>query len=177
MKFESQYKWLEKQAKIVDERTLVIPRSDLIIALNAVSTAIDKYNDELFLEEKYSLVQQMGLNLRSADKSYFIGWSENVKNNNPFEKIKDIFYECRACYDTAFAPSGLRKNFNERLVELHTINNTEILHPLERGEMINIDRFPELVEYFEIITSIDLTGFPALNGLDRKQCKKCLQNI
>ncbi|WP_256469076.1 hypothetical protein [Flavobacterium sp. K5-23] len=40
--------------------------------------------------------------------------------------------------------------------------------------MIKPEIFPQLVEYFEILTDIDLTGFPELNGIDRKQCKNCM---
>lgn len=173
MKFISHHKWLKKQVKIVGENQILFPKSDLIVTLNNVSSAIDKYNEELFLEDKIQLIQLIGLNLRNADKSYFNGWSEYLFKENPFVKAGHIFNNCKECYNTALAPSTLRKHYNERLVELHQINNNEVIHCLEKGKIIDPKVFSLLVEYFYLFTSIDLTGFPELIGIDRKQCKKC----
>ncbi|UQD56588.1 hypothetical protein [Flavobacterium sp. K5-23] len=52
MKFISQYKWLEKQAKVIDGTHILLPKADIIIGLNNVSFTIDEYNDDLFLEKK-----------------------------------------------------------------------------------------------------------------------------
>lgn len=173
MKFISQFKWLEKQAKVVNGNQILLPKSDLIIALNNVSSAIEEYNDELFLEKKIQLIQLIGINLRNSDKYFFNSWSEHMFKEHTFEKVGHIFYNCKECYKTAFTPNSLRKQYNDYLVELHILNNNEVIHCLEKGNMINTSVFPQLVEYFEIITSIDLTGFPELKGIDRKQCKKC----
>lgn len=173
MKFISQYKWLEKQAKVVNGTHILLPKTDIIIALNNVCSTIDEYNDDLFLEKKIQLIQLIGINLRNSDKSFFNSWSEYLFKENTFEKVGHIFYNCKDCYNTAFAPSSLRRQYNEHLVELHILNNNEVIHCLEKGKMIKTEIFPQLVEYFEILTNIDLTGFPELIGIDRKQCKKC----
>lgn len=173
MKFESQYKWLEKQAKVLNGNYILLPKTDLIIALNTVSSAIEEYDDNLFLEKKMQLIQLIGINLRNSDKSFFNCWSEHLFKVNTFEKVGHFFNNCKECYNIAFTPSSLRKYYNERLVELHILNNNEVIHCLEKGNMINPAIFPQLVEYFEILTNIDLTGFPELKGVDRKQCKNC----
>lgn len=173
MKFISPYKWLEKQAKVVNDSQIILPKTDIMISLNNVSSAIDEYNEDLFLEKKIQLIQLIGLNLRNADKSYFNEWNQFIIKANPFIKVSNIFNNCKTCYDTAFFPNTLRNNLNPRLAELHILNNNEVIHCLEKGKIISPENFPILVEYFELLTSIDLTGFPKLEGIDIIRCKKC----
>lgn len=172
MKFESPHKWLEKQARFINEQ-LVLPANDIMIALNTVNEAINNYNDDLPLERKIQLIQIIGLNLRNADKSYFNSWNKSLIEGNPFEMVSEIFDGCKDCYSKALAASTLRNKFSPRLAELHIRNNDEVIHSLEKGNIIKTTIFPSLVEYFNILTSIDLITTPALEDIARKQCKKC----
>ena len=172
MKFISQHKWLEKQVKF-NKTQIILPKINIIVCLNNVSAAIDEYNVDCPLEKKIQLIQTIGLNLRNADKGFFNEWSQNLFKLNSFEKVSNIFYGCNDCYQKAFAPNSLRKHYNDRLVELHILNNDKVIHSLEKGKIINPEVYPELVEYFDILTNIDLTGFPELKSMPRKQCKKC----
>ena len=175
MQFNAEYDWLQKQAKVIEGKGVLLPLRDVIVPLCVAETSIMEYNPEDSLIERVAIVQSIGLNLRNADKAYFNKWNKLIKLKNPFERVGAIF-SCSNCYNSSISTNSLREHFSQRLVELSDINNEKVIHAMDRGNLVDTEVFPLLKEYFSILTSIDLTGFPALTGINKKVCKSCKEN-
>jgi Tfp pilus assembly protein PilF len=158
--YSKEFPWLEKQATTIDGTQLVLPKFNIILSMNAISRSLDSYSSITENEDKIAQNQLIAMNLRNCDNAYFTDYQSYMLNYYPFEENAIFFNECTACYKNTLHLDGLRRNFNERLIELKKIINTQ-LKPFD-GEST-----PELLnyfkEYFEILNTLKLTNIPNVN--------------
>jgi len=136
--------WFIKAGAIIyDNDKLKLPIKDIIIPMHQASTSIEKYEKEKDLPQtmdivgKVQLIQNIGINVRAADKAYFNLWSSAlIKNSINNEEAVSLFYGCKNCLQTSLSPNSLREHVAPKLKELSNLNNNRIIHAMDSGGMI-----------------------------------------
>jgi len=174
--------WLIKAGAYISfEDKIILPLKCVLIPMHHASTSIEKYHKEKDLPQtmdlvgKMQLIQNIGLNVRSADKAYFNEWSSTiVQNNINNEDVIKLFGECKNCFKKSLSGNSLREFVSPRLKELSDLNNTKIIHGLDSGKPIIPETdFHIVFDYYQEFLTLNLMHFPALKSLPKQKCKEC----
>lgn len=161
---------------------LIQPMKCVLMPMHHASTSIEKYRKEKDLPQtmdlvgKMQLIQNIGLNVRTADKAYFNEWSNAIIQNglNSSEVIK-LFEGCKNCFKKSFSGNSLREFVSPRLKELSDLNNEKIIHTMDSGKLIDNQDFQVVFDYYDEFIQLNLLSFPALKDLPKKKCKECIK--
>ena len=177
--------WITKaKGYLSAEDKLILPMKCTLIPMHQASTSIEKYNKEkdfpqtMDLVGKMQLIQNIGLNVRAADKAYFNEWSEGLIqiNKNNTASIK-LFRDCKNCMSKSLSGNSLREFVSLRLKELSDLNNTKIIHAMDSGNLISEEDIHIVFDYYEEFLNLELLGFPELKSLPIRKCGECKKLI
>jgi len=164
------------------EDKLILPMKCVLMQLHQASTSIEKYRKEMDLPQtmdlvgKMQLIQNIGLNVRAADKAYFNEWSITIiQNNIDSTDVMNLFGGCKNCFKKSLSGNSLREFVSARLKELGDLNNIKIIHAMDSGKLINERDVHVVFDYYEEFIKLNLLYFPALKSLPKKKCKECVK--
>jgi len=157
-----------------------LPIRAILLPMHHASTSIEQYKEEkdkpqtMDIVGKMQLIQNIGLNVRAADKAYFNMWSSAIidYNINNSEVVK-MFGGCKNCLKSSLSPNSLREQVSPKLKQLSDLNNTKIIHTMDSGGMIKESDIHIVFEYYDEFLSLNLMSFPEVNTLPKKKCNKC----
>jgi len=165
---------------LTTEDKLVLPMKCVLVPIHQASTSIEKYEKEKYLPQtmdlvgRIQLVQNIGLNVRVADKAYFNEWSsiiieKNINNN----EVIDLFGGCKNCFKTSLSGNSLREYVSPTLKALGDQNNSKIIHAMDSGKLIKESDTHIVFDYYEEFLKLNLMYYPALKSFPIKKCKEC----
>lgn len=158
----------------------VLPIKGILVPMHHASTSIERYEKEKDKSQtmdvigRMQLIQNIGLNVRAADKAYFDEWSKALvcRNINNTEVIA-LFGGCKNCFQSSLSANSLREFVSPKLRLLSDQNNTKIIHALDSGGMIQESDFHVVFEYYDEFLRLNLLFFPEIKSLPKKKCKQC----
>ena len=174
-------KWITKAGGYLSvEDKLIFPMKCILMPMHQASTSIEKYNKEKHLPQtmdllgKMQLIQNIGLNVRAADKAYFNEWSQALIqiNRDNMDSLK-LFSDCKNCMSKSLSGNSLREFVSLRLKELSDLNNTKIIHAMDSGKLIREGDTHIVFDYYEEFLKLELLYFPELKSLPIKKCGGC----
>jgi len=177
--------WIIKaKGYLTTEDKLILPLKCILIPMHQASTSIEKYNKEKDLPQtmdlvgKMQLIQNIGLNVRAADKAYFNEWSKGLIqiNKDNITSLK-LFGGCINCLSKSLSGNSLREFVSLRLKELSDLNNAKIIHAMDSGKYINADDVHIVFDYYEEFLKLELLGFPGLKSLPISKCRECKKKL
>ena len=174
--------WFKKAGvTIYDNDKLQLPIRDIILPMHHASTSIERYEKEKDLPQtmdvfgKFQLIQNIGINVRAADKAYFNLWSSAlIKNSINNEATVILFGGCKNCLQASLSPNSLREHVAPKLKELSDLNNNKIIHAMDSGEMIKESDAHIVFEYYNEFLNLNLMYFPEIQSLKKRKCKQCM---
>ena len=165
---------------LTKEDIVALPIKVIIMPMHNASTSIERYEREkhkpqtMDLVGKMQLIQNIGLNVRTADKAYFNEWSKALIAKNINEpNVINLFGGCKNCLQSSLSPNSLREFVSPKLKELSDQNNVKIIHAMDSGGMIQESDANIVFEYYNEFLSLNLMYFPEIKSLPIKRCKQC----
>ena len=157
-----------------------LPIKAILVPMHHASISIERYEKEkdkpqtMDIVGKMQLIQNIGLNVRAADKTYFNEWSKMLiqKNINNNEVIA-LFGSCKNCFQSTLSPNSLREFVSSKLKILSDQNNEKIIHAMDSGGMIRESDIHIVFEYYDEFLRLNLMFFPEIRSLQKKKCKEC----
>ena len=160
---------------------ILLPMKDILSPMNNASTSIERYEKEKDLPQtmdvfgKLQLIQNIGLNVRAADKAYFNLWSSTlIKNHINNEDHVLLYGGCKNCLQASLSPNSLREHVAPKLKELSDLNNNKIIHVMDSGGMIKESNAYIVFEYYNEFLNLNLMNFPEIKLLKKRKCKQCM---
>ncbi len=174
--------WFNKAGVTISEDDkLQLPIRDIILPMHHASASIKRYEKEKDMPQtmdvfsKLQLIQNIGINVRAADKAYFNLWSSAlIKNSINNEDAVLLFGGCKNCLQASLSPNSLREHVAPRLKELSDINNNKIIHAMDSGGMIKESDAHIVFEYYNEFLNLNLMYFPEIKSLKKRKCKQCM---
>ena len=175
--------WIVKAGgHLAAEDKLILPMKCVLMPMHQASTIIEKYRKEMNLPQtmdlvgKMQLIQNIGLNVRAADKAYFNEWSSVIiQNDIDSTDVINLFGGCKNCFKKSLSGNSLREFVSTRLKELGDLNNNKIIHAMDSGKLINERDINIVFDYYDEFLKLNLLYFPALKSLPKKKCKECVK--
>lgn len=174
--------WLKKAGvTISDEDELKLPIRDIIMPMHQASICVERYEKEKDLTQtmdvygRLQLIQNIGINVRAADKAYFNLWSSAlIRSNINNEEVVCLFDGCKNCLQASLSPNSLREHVSPKLKELSELNNKKIIHAMDSGGMIKDSDAHIVFEYYNEFLNLNLMYFPEIKSLKKRKCKQCM---
>lgn len=176
--------WFVKAGvRLTPDDKLVLPLKCVLLPIHQASICIEKYKKEKDLPQtmnaigRMQLVQNIGLNVRAADKAYFNEWSDSIiKNNINKEEVIELFGGCKNCFQSSISGNSLREFVSPALKELSDQNNVKIIHAMDSGQVIKGRDFHIVFDYYDEFLKLNLLFFPTTAmSLPKKKCKACIK--
>ncbi|WDP92307.1 MAG: hypothetical protein HUN04_22315 [Desulfobacter sp.] len=185
MKYEfiAPNQWLTKAGAFLSKSGKpILPIKAILMPMHQASVSIERYKQDkdkpqtMDLIGKRQLIQNIGLNVRSADKAYFNTWSKNIiESNIDNRSAVELFNGCKNCLQSSLSPNSLREYISPKLKELSDLNNSKIIHSMDTGGMIKEKNFNIVFDYYNEFMKINLMHYPEIKSLPIKRCKECLE--
>ncbi len=174
-------KWITKAGgHLTKDDKIALPIKAILMPMHNASTSIERYEKEkdkpqtMDLIGKMQLIQNIGLNVRAADKAYFNEWSKTLITKNINEpSIVNLFGGCKNCLQSSLSPNSLREFVSPKLKELSDQNNEKIIHAMDSGGMIKETDTNIVFEYYDAFLALNLMYFAEIKSLPIKRCKQC----
>jgi hypothetical protein len=174
--------WFQKAGVIIsNDDKLRLPIREILLPMHHASICIERYEKEKDRSQtmdvfgKLQLIQNIGINVRVADKAYFNLWSSAIITNTINNEASVIqFGGCKNCLQATLSPNSLREHVAPKLKELSDLNNEKIIHAMDSGGMIKESDFYIVFKYYNEFLNLNLLYFPAIESLKKKKCKQCM---
>lgn len=174
--------WLKKAGvKIYSDDKLRLPIRDIILPMHHASISIERYEKEedqpqtMDVFGKLQLIQNIGINVRAADKAYFSLWSTALIRNSIYnEEAVLLFGGCKNCLQASLSPNSLREHVSPKLKKLSDLNNNKIIHAMDSGGMIKESDFHIVFEYYNEFLDLNLMYFSEIKSLKKRKCRECM---
>ncbi len=173
--------WISKAGgHLTKEDKVILPIRAILIPMHNASTSIERYEKEKDMPQtmdvagKMQLIQNIGLNIRAADKAYFNEWSKTLISINIHNRdVIKLFGECNNCFQSSLSPNSLREFVSPELKTLSDQNNIKIIHAMDSGDMIKESDTHIVFEYYDKFLQLNLMYFPEIKSLPIRKCKEC----
>ena len=174
--------WIKKAGGYISaDGKLQLPLRDILLPIHHASICIERYEKEkdepqtMDVLGKMQLIQNIGLNVRAADKAYFSLWSSAlIKNSINDQKVVSLFGGCKNCLQASLSPNSLRENVAPKLKALSGLNNIKIIHSMDSGGMIKESDIHVVFDYYNEFLNLNLLQFPEIRSLKKRKCKQCI---
>lgn len=174
-------KWITRAGgHLTKDDKVILPLKAILVPMHNASTSIEKYEKEkdkpqtMDLIGKMQLIQNIGLNVRAADKAYFNEWSKTIiANNIGNSDVVALFEGCKNCFQSSLSPNSLREFVSPGLKNLSDLNNTKIIHAMDSGGMIEEQDIHVVFDYYDEFLRLNLMYFPEVRSFPKKKCKEC----